>query len=159
MNRLTLSPPRLTQLRALCLAFPEATEKEAWGDPTFRVKDKIFAMQKGNYEGGRPSLWLKLGPDGQEHLVRSEPELYFVPPYVGNKGWVGIWLDGRSVPWARLAELVAESYRLIAPRSLAARVDATPVKSTKRTPVAAKRTPVATKRTPAATKRRRKPTA
>jgi hypothetical protein len=85
MNRWTVSPARLKQLRAICLALPEASEKVAWGDPTFRVKDKIFAMQKGNYEGGRPSLWLKLGPGGQQHLVRSQPALYFVPPYVGNK--------------------------------------------------------------------------
>jgi predicted DNA-binding protein (MmcQ/YjbR family) len=127
MNRLTVSPSRLKQLRRICLALPEATEKVAWGDPTFRVKDKIFAMQKGNYEGGRPSLWLKLGPGGQQHLVRSQPARYFVPPYVGNKGWVGIWLDGASLPWARLAELVTESYRLIAPKSLAARLDGPPI--------------------------------
>jgi predicted DNA-binding protein (MmcQ/YjbR family) len=129
MNRLTVSPPRLKQLRRICLALPEATEKVAWGDPTFRVSDKIFAMQKGNYEGGRPSLWLKLGPGGQQHLVRSQPARYFVPPYVGNKGWVGIWLDGSSVPWTRLAELIAESYGLIAPKSLAARLERPPTEA------------------------------
>ena len=115
MNHLTISPSRLRKLREMCLKLPEATEKVAWGDPTFRVQDKIFAMQKGNYDGGRHSVWLKLGPGGQQHLVRSEPALYFVPPYVGNKGWVGVWLDGRSVPWKRLSELIAESYRLVAP--------------------------------------------
>lgn len=120
MNRLTITPARLQKLRKLCLKLPEAVEKVAWGDPTFRVKDKIFAMQKGNYDGGRPCVWLKLGPGGQQHLVRSEPALYFVPPYVGSKGWVGVWLDGRSVPWARLGELIAESYRLIAPARLRA---------------------------------------
>jgi predicted DNA-binding protein (MmcQ/YjbR family) len=128
MKRLTVSPARLKQLRAICLALPEASEKVAWGDPTFRVRDKIFAMQKGNYEGGRPSLWLKLGPGGQQHLVRSQPALYFVPPYVGSKGWVGVWLDRPSLPRARLAELVAESYQLIAPKSLAGRVRPTRAK-------------------------------
>ena len=121
MNRLTITPARLKKLRELCRKLPQATEKEAWGDPTFRVKDKIFAMQKGNYDGGRPSVWLKLGPGGQQHLVRSEPALYFVPPYVGSKGWVGAWLDGRNVPWARIGELIAESYRLIAPKRLSKR--------------------------------------
>lgn len=121
MNRLTITPARLKKLRELCLRLPETEEKVAWGDPTFRVKNKIFAMQKGNYAGGRPCLWIKLGPGGQQHLVRSEPRLYFVPPYVGSKGWVGVWLDGRSLPWRRLGELIVESYRLIAPKALAAR--------------------------------------
>ena len=121
LNQLTITPARLKKLRELCLQLPEATEKVAWGDPTFRIKDKIFAMQKGNYEGGRPCLWLKLGPGGQQHLVRSEPNLYFVPPYVGRKGWVGVWLDARSIPWTRIASLIAESYRLIAPKRLSSR--------------------------------------
>src|SRR5690606_27392243 len=60
MSPLTIAPDRLERLRAICLALPEATEKIAWGDPTWRVRDKIFAMQKGNYEGGRPSVWLKV---------------------------------------------------------------------------------------------------
>lgn len=79
-------------------------------------------MQKGNYKGGRASLWLK-APDGmQAMLVDSDPELFFVPPYVGNKGWVGVHLDGRQVKWAMLAQLIVESYRLIAPKRLAAQV-------------------------------------
>ena len=58
MNPLTIRPERLEQLREICLALPETSEKLAWGDPTWRVRDKIFAMQKGNHEGGRPSVWL-----------------------------------------------------------------------------------------------------
>ena len=72
------------QLRTLCLAFPEATEKEAWGDATFRVRDKIFAMVKQG--DGRLSVWCK-APDGfQEILIDSDPDFYFRPPYVGHKG-------------------------------------------------------------------------
>ena len=94
MNHLTISPDRLSRLRELCLSLPEAVEKETWGDPTWRVRDRIFAMQKGNYEGGRPSLWCK-APDGaQEALVGSGAGRIFVPPYVGHKGWVGVYLDG-----------------------------------------------------------------
>ncbi len=59
MNRLSIRSDRLERLRRICLARPAASEKEAWGDPTWRVRDRIFAMQKGNVEGGRPSLWLK----------------------------------------------------------------------------------------------------
>lgn len=123
MNQLTIRSDRLERLRALCLALPGATEKVAWGDPTWRVRNKIFAMQKGNYEGGRPSVWMK-APDGaQAMLVEAAPERLFVPPYVGNKGWVGVYLDGGRVDWKELAGLVEASYRLIAPKRLAAGLD------------------------------------
>jgi predicted DNA-binding protein (MmcQ/YjbR family) len=118
VNPLTIRPQRLSRLRRICLSFPEAAEKEAWGDPTWRIRDRIFAMQKGNYEGGRPSLWLKGAEGAQSVLVGSDPARYFIPPYVGHKGWVGIYLDGR-VDWALLRDLVEESYRLIAPKRLA----------------------------------------
>jgi predicted DNA-binding protein (MmcQ/YjbR family) len=116
MNRLTVRADRLERLRKVCLALPEATEKEAWGDPTWRIRDRIFAMQKGNFEGGRPALWLKAAEGAQGMLVESEPALFYVPPYVGHKGWVGAYLDGKTLPWKLLTELVHESYRLIAPK-------------------------------------------
>ena len=124
MNRLTVRPERLERLRKLCLSFPEASEKEAWGDPTWRVRDRIFAMQKGNYAGGRPSLWLKSSCPVQGLLVAGDPEQFFVPPYVGHKGWVGVYLDGRSVDWQAVASLIRESYCWIAPKRLAASLDA-----------------------------------
>jgi predicted DNA-binding protein (MmcQ/YjbR family) len=123
MNRLTIDPDRLERLRRLCLALPEAAETEAWGDPTWRVRDRIFAMQKGNYEGGRPSLWFKAPEGAQPLLVGADPVRFFIPPYVGNKGWVGLYLDA-AVDWEELQVLIAESYRLIAPRRLAAQLSA-----------------------------------
>ena len=122
MNPSTLRPAHLTRLRSVCLRLPEASEREAWGDPTWRVRNKIFAMQKGNYAGGRPALWLKAAEGVQDVLVRSNPRVFFVPPYVGSKGWVGIHLDGR-VPWKLVEELVSESYKLIAPKRLRATLD------------------------------------
>ena len=122
-NALTVRPERLRRLRELCLALPEATEKETWGDPTWRVRDRIFAMQKGNVDGGRPSVWLKAGEGVQEALVASDPDRFFVPPYVGHKGWVGVHLDGRSVPWDEVGDLVEDSFRLVAPKRLAATLD------------------------------------
>ena len=122
-NPPTIRPDRLERLRGICLALPEATEKEAWGDPTWRVRDHIFAMQKGNFEGGRPSLWFKAPPGEQDVLVGSGPGRFFVPGYVGHKGWVGIHLDTDRVDWEELGELVEDSYRLIAPKRLAARLD------------------------------------
>ena len=121
-NPLTITADRLQRLRRICLALPEASEKETWGDPTWRVRDRIFAMQKGNFEGGRPSLWFK-APDGdQAVLVGSDPRRFFVPPYVGHKGWVGVHLDGPGLDWEELGELIEDSYRLIAPKRLVARL-------------------------------------
>ncbi|MDQ3641627.1 MAG: MmcQ/YjbR family DNA-binding protein, partial [Actinomycetota bacterium] len=94
-----------------------------WGDPTWRVRDRIFAMQKGNFEGGRLSVWLKAAEGLQGALVGSAPDRFFVPPYVGHKGWVGIYLGGNGVDWEELSELVEESYRLVAPKRLVARLD------------------------------------
>ena len=68
------------RLRAICLALPEAVEKEAWGDPTFRVHDKIFAMEKRG--DGRISVWCKAPPGSQMVLVGADPDRFFVPPYV-----------------------------------------------------------------------------
>jgi hypothetical protein len=110
----------IDRLRAICLGFPEAVEKEAWGDPTFRVRGKIFAMEKRG--DGRVSLWCKAPPGSQVVLVGADPERFFVPPFVGHKGWVGVRLD-RGPDWHEVAALVRRSYRLIAPKSLAALVD------------------------------------
>ena len=109
----------IERLRAICLALPEAVEKEAWGDPTFRVRDKIFAMEKRG--DGRISVWCKAPPGSQTVLVGADPERFFVPPYVGHKGWVGMRLD-REPDWAEVAALVRRSYRLTAPKRLAAMI-------------------------------------
>jgi predicted DNA-binding protein (MmcQ/YjbR family) len=108
------------RLRAACLALPEAEEKQAWGDATFRVRDKIFAMVKTG--DGRISVWCKAPPGSQQVLVGADPETFFVPPYVGPKGWVGMWLDGKP-DWDEVSALVTRSYRLIAPKRLAAQVN------------------------------------
>ena len=113
----------LDRVRRVCLALPEAAEQEAWGEPTFRVRKKIFAMyaNAGNHHGGgRHALWVKAPIGVQEILVRSEPETYFVPPYVGVKGWIGIVLS--AIDDAQLEEQVVQSYCMIAPKKLAAQV-------------------------------------
>ncbi|MFN4272831.1 MAG: MmcQ/YjbR family DNA-binding protein [Aliihoeflea sp.] len=106
----------IDRLRGICLSLPEAAEKEAWGDPTFRVKDKIFAMAK--IGDGRTSVWCKAPEGSQAILVEADPETFFVPPYVGHKGWVGMRLDA-GPDWDEVERLVRRSYVLIAPRRLA----------------------------------------
>lgn len=116
----------LGRLRAICLALPEATEKLTWGEhPTFRVRDKIFALHVDDHHGdGRVAVWCKAAPGVQGMLVGADPARFFVPPYVGHHGWVGVRLDG-AVDWEELTDLVAESYRRTAPKRLAAGLDGT----------------------------------
>ena len=63
---------------------PEAEERETWGDPTWRVRDRIFAVEKRG--DGRISVWMKAPPGAQEVLVAADPVRFFVPPYVGHLG-------------------------------------------------------------------------
>ncbi len=115
----------LNRLRKLCLALPEAHEVEAWGEPTFRVRNKIFAMfaSASNHHGrGRHATWVKAGPGDQAAMVAAAPDCFFVPPYVGPSGWIGIWLDG-VLDWDDVAEFLRDSYRLVAPRKLSALLD------------------------------------
>ncbi|WP_341894787.1 MmcQ/YjbR family DNA-binding protein [Ferrovibrio terrae] len=105
------------RLRVICLALPEAEERETWEIPTYRIRGKIFALESAIAE--RPAVWCKAQPGSQKLLVGADPDRFFVPPYLGHKGWVGMWLD-RRVDWREVAELVRRSYRLIAPKKLAA---------------------------------------
>ncbi len=120
-----MPPSPLVRLRKLCLALPEAHEVIAWGEPTFRVRNKLFAMyaSAGNHHGaGRPAVWCKAAPGNQELMIAAEPRRFFRPPYVGPSGWVGVWLDGR-VRWGQLADLLRDSYRMTAPKRLLARFE------------------------------------
>ena len=90
------------------------------GNPSFKVRTKIFAMQHGHQ--GRPSCWMKAPEGVQGMLVGHDPGRFFVPPYVGHHGWVGVWLDG-ATDWDELADLVEESYRMTAPKRLVAALD------------------------------------
>jgi hypothetical protein len=105
----------LTRLRAICLALPEAIERETWGIPTFRVREKIFTMFTS--DGGTPSLWCKAPPGAQTILIEAAPARFFRPPYVGHKGWIGVRLDS-AVDWNEVADLVLRSYQMTAPKRL-----------------------------------------
>ena len=114
----------LDRIRKLCLALPEAFELEAWGHPTFRVgggRGKIFATAATD----GTSITLKADPLEREALL-AQGDPFYVPPYVGTKGWVGIQLDHPGSDWDETAELIAISYCLIAPKRLAAEVTSPP---------------------------------
>ena len=114
----------LDRVREICLALPEAQEVEAWGAPTFRVNNKIFAMYSANshHSAGRVALWMMSVSVEQDFVVRARPDCYFKPPYVGPSGWIGAWLDQRP-RWEEIAELIRDAYRRRAPKKLAALVD------------------------------------
>ena len=113
------TPRALARLRKLCLVLPEAQEVEAWGEPTFRVRKKMFAMYAGSSQHGvgRNSVWIKSTAADQDFLVRSNADRFFVPPYMGPSGWIGVYLDG-DVDWAEVDELLDDGYRLIAPKRM-----------------------------------------
>jgi hypothetical protein len=113
----------LAKLREICLPFPEAVEAGGVGAPSFKVRDKIFAMQH-RIDGRRPSLWVKGLPGAQEMLVGGDPDRFFRPPYVGHHGWVGAYIDLDDVDWDHLGTLIEESYRITAPKRLIAQLEA-----------------------------------
>jgi hypothetical protein len=110
----------IDRLRAICLALPETTEKIAWGEPTFRVRGTLFAQLDDHHHGAdHLAVWLPMPLGAQEGLVYMDPVRYFVPPYVGGRGWVGVRLDRRP-SWKAIGDLVREAYCTVAPPRLAA---------------------------------------
>lgn len=118
------------RLRALCLALPEVTEKVSHGEPTWFVKPgksgKVFVMLADHHHDDRLAFWCAAPPGVQEELVAAGPERFFRPPYVGGRGWLGVWLDVPPDPddldWSEIAEIVTDAYLVIAPRRLAEEV-------------------------------------
>jgi len=131
--------PRTTpieRLRKICLALPEAYEQKAWGEPTFRVGKRVFAMyaDAGNHHGaGRHGVWCKADHFTQDLVVRRWPERYYVPPYAGAAGWFGIYLD-RDPDWQEVADRLRESYRMLANKRQIEKLDALPAAPPPRSP-------------------------
>lgn len=120
-----MPPNPLIKLRKLCLAFPEAHEQEAWSAPTFRVRNKLFAMYAatGNHHhSGRCAVWIKAAPENQRAMIAHDPEKFFKPPYVGPSGWIGVYLD-KKPDWEEVRELLSDGYRRTAPKKLLTLLD------------------------------------
>lgn len=108
----------IEQVRAICMALPEATEVIAWAEPTWRVAGKQFAMFD-TYHHGSPhlSVWIPAAPGAQAALIDAEPARFWRPPYVGSRGWVAVVVDD-DPPWDMVAALIADAYQMIAPARL-----------------------------------------
>ena len=105
-------------VKKLALSLPEVEERETWQTPTFRVRNKMFAMFG---DGGR-DIWVKSSHDEQRALCQMDPDTFFPPPYVGSSGWVGVRFA--TVDPDELHELLLEAWRMTAPKTLVAEFDA-----------------------------------
>lgn len=118
---------RLTRLTKICLALPEATRYCQGSHAGFLVRKKTFAYFLNNHHGDSiVAVTCKVFPGDNTALVAAQPARFYLPAYIGPKGWVALRLDVGEVDWHEVAELVACSYGLVAPKRLAAMVKAGP---------------------------------
>lgn len=114
----------LSRLRSICLALPECGERLSHGEPSwFAGTGRMFATSADHHHDDRTAFWAAAPAGVQEHLAATDPERYFRPPYVGHRGWVGVYLDV-PVDWARVADLVLDAYCLVASARLRAAAQA-----------------------------------
>ena len=104
------------KLRKVILAWPETDERLSHGSPTFWGGRKTFATFVDNHHGdGRTGVWIKSDADTQEGLVEANPDVFYVPPYVGPSGWIGVRVD-RNIDWDLVEGLLLDGYRAVAPK-------------------------------------------
>lgn len=105
------------------MALPEVTERVSHGEPCWFVRGKkLFVMFADHHHDLRLGFWCAAPPGVQEELVAAEPSQFYRPPYVGHRGWLGVYLD-TEVDWAEVAEIVEDAYRMVAPARLIAALD------------------------------------
>ncbi|MDP9236969.1 MAG: MmcQ/YjbR family DNA-binding protein [Chloroflexota bacterium] len=110
----------IERVREIALALPETSERLSHGEPTWFVRTKVFASWEDHHHGDPiVGLWLNAEPGLQEILVGAQPDCFYRPKYVGYKGWIGVNMDG-PLDWGQVADLIRDSYRLTAPKKLAA---------------------------------------
>lgn len=110
---------QLSLLRKVCRALPNVVEIEAWGEPTFRHRGKMFAMFASpdtHHGDGRTAVWIKAEAHERDLLVKASAANYFVPAYMGPSGWIGAYLDDKT-NWDEVSGLLAEGHRLLGVRS------------------------------------------
>ena len=110
----------LERVSEICLALPETATKLSHGAPSFMVGGKMFAYFTDNHHGdGRTGVLVKTsGLEEQEMLLEAEPGLYYRPPYIGHKGWIGLRLDLGEPDWDHVGDRIAQSWELTVPRRL-----------------------------------------
>jgi predicted DNA-binding protein (MmcQ/YjbR family) len=114
---------RLKRVTAICLALPEATRQRRASHAAFRIRSRVFAYFLDNHHGdGIVAVCCRTARGENADWVTAQPSRFYLPAYIGPRGWVGLRLDVASVDWRQVAGLVTDSYRLAAPKRLAAKV-------------------------------------
>jgi hypothetical protein len=110
---------QLSRVRKICLSLPETTERASHGAPSFFVRDKVCFVNymDNHHDDGRLALWCACPSGMRNGLVKAQPEHYFVPPYVGFRGWIGVRLD-RGMDWDDVERVIREAYLAVAPKQL-----------------------------------------
>jgi hypothetical protein len=102
----------IERLRAICVSLPDVTEKLSHGEPTWFVKDRSFVTTADHHHDDRVAVWLAAAAGRQESLIETDPNRFFRPPYVGVRGWLGVYLDV-PVDWDELAALIADAHATV----------------------------------------------
>jgi hypothetical protein len=116
-------PATTERLRRICLALPGVTERLSHGEPAWFTGGKLFATTADHHHDDRLGLWCAAPEGAQEVLVEADPERFFRPPYVGHRGWLGVYLDRPPVDWEEIAILLERAFRQVAPRRLVAELE------------------------------------
>ena len=117
------------EVRRLCLAFPEVTEKLSHGSASFFVRKMFLTFADDHHGDGNIGFWCAAPSGTQSALVAEDPDRFFVPPYVGGRGWLGVRLvldTGAGPDWEEISEIVEDAYRTVAPQTLVRRWEAGP---------------------------------
>ncbi|TME95602.1 MAG: MmcQ/YjbR family DNA-binding protein [Chloroflexi bacterium] len=109
-------PTTVERLRKLCAGLPGVIEKQSHGEPAWFIGGKQFATTADHHHDDRLSVWLAATMGAQEMFVTEDPQHFFRPPYVGHRGWLGVYLDADDVDWDGLAGMIENAYRLVAPK-------------------------------------------
>ena len=118
-----MSTRAVERLRAICLALPEVSERLSHGEPTWFIRDRqVFVTFADRHNDDRVAFWCAAPSGAQETLVDSVPDRFFIPPYVGHRGWLGVYLDV-PVDWDEIPRLIDDAYRRVAPARLVALID------------------------------------
>ena len=114
----------LAQIRQISLGLPEVSERLSHSAPSFFIREKkTLAMFHSDHHGdGELGIWCPAPPGVQAQMVETEPDRFYVPAYVGHRGWLGMRLD-RNPDWGEVAEVLVEAYRTVAPKKLVAELD------------------------------------
>ncbi len=115
----------LERVSEICAELPEATRELSGRHAVFKVRGRTFAYYLDDHHGdGMVGVVFKAPAGGNEGLIAANPDRFYMPAYIGPRGWVGLRLDTRSVDWTEVADFVTDSYLAVAPKPLAAELEA-----------------------------------